>query len=487
MNFNNLEDSSSIERAKQKVKVGSPRVVFTLLGTLTLLIGGALGVAWKTVDNIADSVTAENEVREIATMSSSIISARRAPSTLSSEVRIGSLRRSLVRLERLVNNESCLIVDVEGQQIATLRPNLPVIPASTMKVLVASVALEILGADFVYQTKLQGIQEGSNISGDLYLVGGGDPLLISAQYPTLEPLPTFNGTSIESLADALVAAGVRSISGSVIGDESRYDNERFTPTLGLGIRTTEVGPLGSLMINDGVVTGNPIKPDNPALAAAQEFTNILNAKGISVSGAASVGVASADVPVVAEISSRPLPDVLAEMLTNSDNNTAELVLKEIGLSVLQQGTRLAGAQAMIATLPEMGIPTEGLVINDGSGLDRGNRVTCSTIQSLLLRDGGFGSLGTGLAIAGRTGTLGDLFTEGTVTQRLRGKTGTLTGVKGLAGFVTYDAELASTFTLILNGSGVSNQSTYRPIWSALAEALARFSSSPSAAQISPKP
>jgi D-alanyl-D-alanine carboxypeptidase/D-alanyl-D-alanine-endopeptidase (penicillin-binding protein 4) len=487
MNFNNLEDSSSIERAKQKVKVGSPRVVFTLLGTLTLLIGGALGVAWKTVDNIADSVTAEIEVREIAALSSSVISARRAPGTLSNEVRIGSLRRSLVRLERLVNNESCLIVDVEGQQIAALRPNLPVIPASTMKVLVASVALEILGPDFVYQTKLQGIQEGSTISGDLYLVGGGDPLLFSAQYPTLEPLPTFNGTSIESLADVLVAAGVRSISGSVIGDESRYDNERFTPTLGLGIRTTEVGPLGSLMINDGVVTGNPIKPDNPALAAAQEFTNILNAKGISVSGAASVGVASADVPVVAEISSRPLPDVLAEMLTNSDNNTAELVLKEIGLSVLQQGTRLAGAQAMIATLTEMGIPTEGLVINDGSGLDRGNRVTCSTIQSLLLRDGGFGSLGTGLAIAGRTGTLGDLFTEGTVTQRLRGKTGTLTGVKGLAGYVTYDAELASTFTLILNGSGVSNQSTYRPIWSALAEALARFSSSPSAAQISPNP
>ena len=384
-----------------------------------------------------------------------------------------------------MNSESCLIVDVEGRQIAALRPNLPVTPASTMKVLVAAVALEVLGSEFVYQTKLQGIQDGENISGDLYLVGGGDPLLISAQYPTIEPLPTFNGTSIEALADALVATGVRSVSGSVIGDESRYDKERFTPTLGLGIRTTEVGPLGSLMINDGVVTGNPIKPDNPALAAAQEFTNILISKGIAVSGAASVGVASADVPVVAEISSRPLPDVLAEMLTNSDNNTAELVLKEIGLSSLQQGTRLAGAQAMIATLTELGIPTEGLVVNDGSGLDRGNRVMCSTIQALLLRDGGFGQLGTGLAVAGRTGTLSDLFTEGAVTQRLRGKTGTLTGVKGLAGFVSYDAELASTFTLILNGSGVSNQSTYRPIWSALAEALARFSSSPSAAQISP--
>jgi serine-type D-Ala-D-Ala carboxypeptidase/endopeptidase (penicillin-binding protein 4) len=80
---------------------------------------------------------------------------------------------------------------------------------------------------------LQGIQEGGTISGDLYLVGGGDPLLISAQYPTLEPLPTFNGTSIESLLMLSLQTGVRSISGSVIGDESRYDSERFTPTLGI--------------------------------------------------------------------------------------------------------------------------------------------------------------------------------------------------------------------------------------------------------------
>ena len=153
MNFNHLDESSSIKRAKHKVKVGSRRVVFVLLSTLTLVIGGVLGVAWKTVDNIADSVTAENTIREIATISASIISARRAPNTLSIDVRVGSLRRSLARLEQLVNSESCLIVDVEGQQITALRPNLPVIPASTMKVLVAAVAFEVLGSDFVYQTK----------------------------------------------------------------------------------------------------------------------------------------------------------------------------------------------------------------------------------------------------------------------------------------------------------------------------------------------
>ena len=482
-----LEESTGIERARNKVKVGSPRVVFTLLGSLTLVVGIGLGAAWKTVDNIADSVTAQTTAADIPNLRAAVISARRAPVTLSSEIRIGSLRRSILRLERLINVESCLIVDVEGQQIAALRPNLAVTPASNMKVLVAAVALEVLGPDFAYETKLQGIQDGATISGDLYLVGGGDPLLISSQYPTIEPLPTFNGTSIEELADALVATGVRSISGSIVGDESRYDSERFTPSLGLGIRTTEVGPLGALMINDGTVTGNPIKPDNPALAAAQEFTSLLISKGVNVVGQATVGTASTDVPVVAKIASRQLPDILAEMLTNSDNNTAELMLKEIGLQALQQGTRTAGAQAMVNTLTELGIPTEGLVINDGSGLDRGNRVMCSTIQSILLRDGGFGPVGSGLAVAGRTGTLGDLFTEGAVTQRLRGKTGTLTGVKALAGFVTYDSELASTFTLILNGSGVSNQSAYRPIWAALAEALATFSSSPSAGEILPAP
>ena len=114
MSDNQLEDSNSIKRAKHKVKVGSPRVVFTLLGTLSLVVAAVLGVAWKTVDNIAESVTSQSVVREIPGLSASIISARRAPATLSSEKRIGSLRRSLVRLERLINNESCLIVDVEG-------------------------------------------------------------------------------------------------------------------------------------------------------------------------------------------------------------------------------------------------------------------------------------------------------------------------------------------------------------------------------------
>jgi D-alanyl-D-alanine carboxypeptidase/D-alanyl-D-alanine-endopeptidase (penicillin-binding protein 4) len=188
------------------------------------------------------------------------------------------------------------------------------------------------------------------------------------------------------------------------------------------------------------------------LSAAQEFLRLLNERGIVVKGTAKVGTASADLPVVASIDSAPLSNVIAEMLTNSDNNTAELVLKEIGLARLSTGTRIAGAQVVQSVLLELGLPVDGLTIVDGSGLDRGNRATCSLITAVLERDGGFGLLGNGLAIAGQTGTLRDLLGETSASERLHAKTGTLTGAKALSGFVVYAPEKAATFALILNGS-----------------------------------
>jgi D-alanyl-D-alanine carboxypeptidase/D-alanyl-D-alanine-endopeptidase (penicillin-binding protein 4) len=251
------------------------------------------------------------------------------------------------------------------------------------------------------------------------------------------------------------------------------------------VRTTEVGPLGALLLNDGVVLASPIKPDQPALSAAQEFLRLLSERGIVVRGVAKIGSASVDIPVVASINSAPFSAIVEEMLTNSDNNTAELILKEIGLQKLSAGTRLAGAQVVQTTLQEMGYAIDGLVIVDGSGLDRGNRATCALLTSILERDGGFGTLGNGLAIAGQTGTLRDLLADTTASERLHAKTGTLTGAKALSGYVVYAPEKAAMFSLILNGSGVSNQGEYRPIWNSLANALGSLSEHPSVTDIAP--
>jgi D-alanyl-D-alanine carboxypeptidase/D-alanyl-D-alanine-endopeptidase (penicillin-binding protein 4) len=173
------------------------------------------------------------------------------------------------------------------------------------------------------------------------------------------------------------------------------------------------------------------------------------------------------------------------MLTNSDNNTAELMLKELGRTETTQGTRISGIAVVLRVLQEANIDIAELAMTDGSGLDRSNRVTCSTLQSILVRDGGFGPLTMGFAVAGKNGTLSELFLTGPMTGVMRGKTGTLTGAKTLSAVIPHSDDQAIVFSMLLNGPGVSNQSAYRPIWLALTEALAKFSLHPTAEEISP--
>lgn len=481
-----FDDSTGIQRARKKVRMGSARVVASLLTTVTLVGAALLGISWRFVNQVATSVTPIPNEREIAPLSAPILNARRNPLTLSHDVRFRPLSAKLQTLSNRLPTNSCFTVDIEGSRIISVNGDNSLMPASNMKIVVAAVALEILSPDHVFTTKLLGRVEGNAILGDAYLVGGGDPVLISGDYPSTEPYPTFNFTRLDGLINALAEKGISSINGSIIGDETRYDAERYTPSLGLGIKGTEVGPLGALMVNDGTITGNPIKPDNPALGASTELTNIFMNNGIRVSGTPKLGTAPKDMAVIAQIDSLPLPEVLAEMLTNSDNNTADLLVKEIGYASTGEGTRNAGLEAIKAQLVEWGIPLDALNFVDGSGLDRDNRLTCNALSALLNRDAGFGPIGLGLAIAGQTGTLRDVLVDTLGAGKLRGKTGTLTGAKALSGFVPYSQDQASTFTLILNSPNASNQTTYRPLWNELSNVLGGFSSSPTAEDLVPK-
>ena len=480
------DNITALTRTGQRVKAGSPRIVAVTLVSALLVGAVPLAVMWQISDRVANAVTSVNASAIGETvLSTPLLSARRAPNTLSSEIRIGGLRYALVPIVDRLPAQSCLAVAVDGRSVVAANVNAPLIPASNLKILVAAVALQVLGADFRYSTKIVGIANGTVIQGDLWIVGGGDPLLTAGDYPSTEAHPTLSPTQIEPLLDALVSAGITSISGSVVGDESRYDNERFTPSLGLGIRGTELGPLGALLLNDGVIATSPIKPDNPALSAAIEFTRLLTERGITVVGVPKTGTASEDLPVIATVNSAPLTEVIAEMLTNSDNNTAELLLKELGRSDTSPGTRIAGIAVVLRVLQEANINIAELAMTDGSGLDRSNRVTCTTLQSILVRDGGFGPLTMGFAVAGQNGTLSDVFLTGPMTGVMRGKTGTLTGAKTLSAVIPYSDSQAIIFSILLNGPGVSNQSSYRPIWQTLTEALSKFSTRPTAAELAP--
>ena len=431
-------------------------------------------------------------------LNTGLLSYRRAAGKLSRDLNLGAFVAGVQPLMSMVDEQSCAAISLDGLLIGEVNPTAVVIPASNLKILIAAVAIEALGVEHTFTTKVVGAAPANGVvQGDVYLVGGGDPLLSSNWYPTsnMERLPVFNPTSLDELARQLAASGVTSIQGSVIGDGSRYDDELFAPGWGDGVGGIEAGPYDALLVNDARVLGDEQRADDPNEAGAREFARLLQERGVSVSGGAAVGTAPPGSSELASIQSQPLPAVLAEMLTNSDNNTAELVLKEIGFATSGQGTRQAGIDAANATLASWGVDLTGLVVADGSGLSLDNRITCTTLLQVLQHVTYDSPVGAGLAIGGETGTLADVFGDTTVAGRIRGKTGTLNNipfdqdppaVKALAGYLPVDGGEAIEYVLILNGGIITDQSEYRPIWAELVTALTSYPSVASPAALGPQ-
>jgi D-alanyl-D-alanine carboxypeptidase/D-alanyl-D-alanine-endopeptidase (penicillin-binding protein 4) len=438
------------------------------------------------------------DVAPAPALATGLISFRRTAGELSRRLNLDAFRAGVQPLLDAVGDGSCAAISVDGVMVGEKNPSAVVIPASNMKTVIAAAALDVLGDDFVYVTTLVGPEPVDGVvRGDVYLVGGGDPLLSSDWYATsnLERHPVFNATSLDELARRLAASGVTRIEGSVQGDGSRYDDEYYIDTWGADVAGIEAGPYDALMVNDSRVLGEEQRAGDPVQAATREFVRILAEQGVTVTGSSGSGTVPAGLPELARIESAPLPATIAEMLTNSDNNTAEMLLKEIGVAASGTGTRAAGTDAVVATLTEWGVDTTGLVIGDGSGLSLDNRITCRTLIEVLQHVGFDSAVGQGLAIGGQTGTLVDVFGDTAVAGRIRGKTGTLNNfpfdqdppaVKALSGYLPVDGGEAIEYALILNGGMITEQSVYRPIWAELVTALTSYPAVVNPAALGPR-
>ena len=340
------------------------------------------------------------------------------------------------------------------------------------------------------------------LHGDLYLIGGGDPLLTTDWWPGVDPetYPPIHVTRLEALADALVDRGLREIRGVVVGDGSRYDDERYPPTWDPSVQKVEAGPIDALMVNDGHTNGlaSALVDDDPAHGAADALASLLVERGVTIGGFSVSGESLSDADL-ALVNSAPLSDVIEEMLSTSDDNTAEMLLKEIGLAVGGIGSRQAGLDVMQSVLQQWEIPTEGMAFADGSGLSNKNRVTCQAVVALLVHGSLHDPLGQGLSVAGSSGTLTEAFLDTGLEHRLHAKTGTLTNidlaqpdpdlpaVKALSGYVDLHGDGVIQFSLILNGAGIADLDRYSPIWyDELAPALAAYPQGPPTAALLPR-
>ena len=293
---------------------------------------------------------------------------------------------------------------------------------STTKLLTAAAALRRLGPDTALGTSaLAAVPIDANgvLAGDLVLRGGGDP--------------TLGDDQLAALAGGL--AGLREITGSVVGDETLFDTLRTGPSGRRSFDAELGGPLSALAYQRGAQAPDGPPQADPARAAAARFDDVLEARGVVIRGVPRADVAPAGALPLAAAGSPPVRALVKDMLTVSDDWIAELLTKGLSAADAPPGDDRGRRGDRAREAAELGARVS---LVDGSGLDRRDRGSAAALVSVLRRLRASPSFTAALARPGRTGTLRDRLTAGRARRACRGKTGTLPsgGVSALAGYCT---------------------------------------------------
>lgn len=356
-------------------------------------------------------------------------------------------------------------------------------PASTTKLVTTASALHVLGPGHVFTTTV--VARGR----DVVLVGGGDPFLMSRPVRHQRP----SGTAQPQRADIRTLARETAAALHASGrDRVRvgYDTSLFTgPEASPGWRPDYlpdgvVAPITALWVDEGRDPDGYGRVDDPAAYAAQQFVSDLERAGITVRGEPTPRRAPASASTLAEVHSPPLGQIVERVLEVSDNEAAEVLAHQVGVATVGEGSFAGGVRGVEQTLRELGVPTRGLRLYDGSGLSHRDRTLPATLLAVLQAAAATGhpelrAVLTGLPVAGFNGSLTWRFDQGPPAGRgqVRAKTGTLTGVSSLAGLATDRTGSVMVFVLAADRVRLPNTLAARGGLDALAASLAACSCS----------
>jgi len=329
-------------------------------------------------------------------------------------------------------------------------------PASNMKLVTTSAALDRWGPQHRFKTELYGPDVpvyGGVLYGDLYLKGYGDPSLSTLSYQ--RQVLHLTTASFESFAQRLRALKVRKVQGRVLGDESWFDKKRTGPSWRSGLQL-ECGPLSALSGNESLDAGKRVKA--PAKYAAKLLTEALRAKGIKVTGKPGAGAVPASARLLKQQFSAPLSKLLKRMDKDSDNFFAEILLKGLGKDFSEEGSTAAGLEVSRASLAAIGLDPASYRLLDGSGLSYEDRLTARDLVRILgaaRRQSDFDDFYEALAVAGEDGTLEDRMRGTAAAGNAHAKTGTLNIAVCLSGYVKSANDRLAGYAILVNGGSVS--------------------------------
>ena len=299
-------------------------------------------------------------------------------------------------------------------------------PASTMKLLTSISALDHLGAKYDFRTSLYytGSVKDSVLTGDIYCVGGMDPL--------------FDTSDMRAFAESIKALGIHTLRGKIVEVRGFKDSD----LLGEGWCWDDDNPTLSPLLID--------KKDE----FASRLVQMLDKDSIFVDGPSTTGTLPKDALLLCSRSHK-LVDVLEPMMKNSDNLYAESMFYQLGAATGASPAKAShGRQMILKTLQKAGV-TGQYKIADGSGLSLYNYVTPELLAKLLIyayrRSAIIRNLYVSLPIAGEDGTLKKRMKDCPAHLNVRAKTGTVTGVSSLAGYALASNNHMLVFSIINQG------------------------------------
>ncbi|MDQ2983834.1 MAG: D-alanyl-D-alanine carboxypeptidase/D-alanyl-D-alanine-endopeptidase [Actinomycetota bacterium] len=340
------------------------------------------------------------------------------------------------------SSSAALVFDLtRGSKVFSLNERRPLAPASNEKLAVTFAALTTLGGDYRIETTVLGDGEltGTTWRGRLILQGRGDP--------------TLSNSDLVALARQVRDAGIRRVTGAIVGDESYFDSRRTAPGWKPSFYINESPPLSALTVDRTWYIDH--FSTVPALAAAFKFRYALRRAGIAIGGAATTGRAGVDVSELAGVESPPMSAIVRYMDHESDNFTAELLTKQLAAAGGSVGSTSVGATAVFGALLGAGVPVNGVRLVDGSGLSYLNRLTARALAGLLRAAWADPDIGVplfaALPVAGVNGTLRHRLRTRPARGNVVAKTGTLNIASALSGFV----RRRYVFSVLQNGYPLS--------------------------------
>ena len=415
----------------------------------------------------------------------------------------------LIREANLGNEIAVAVSNAEsGAVIHETRGDLPLNPASNMKLLTAAAALAQLGPNFTIRTGLYGrISSEGNVS-NLVMRGYGDPSLrmsdlvqmasslrhrgvsrvrrvtVDGSYFDGEILPPLFEQQPGETAAFRAAIGavaverasfvLRVMPGSEVGQPARvllsaggyFDlDNAITTSEGGEPRVVAIqrgdGPQMSLRVRGSVPFGTlgvsyRRRIENPLYHAGHSMVSALRNVRIRPEGHVRVQTVSESLPLLASRRSPPMSELIHALGKSSDNFTAEMLLKILGAERSRPGTSAGGAEAIRDLLREASVDVSQVSIQNGSGLFTGNEVAANHFIALLnhiYRQPGLRSEYLAhLAIGGTDGTLRRRLRDLPAPYIVRAKTGTLNDVIALSGYVLAPtSQRTVSFSILLNG------------------------------------